>query len=66
MITASHPNTWMYGGILRRHPWEASGGTAQLWNGEEVEVREGDVVTMLWTGGVVHMVEVERPESPEA
>jgi hypothetical protein len=66
VITASHPNTWMYGGILMDHDWETDGGTAKLWNGDEVEVHRGDVVTMLWTGGVVHVVEVKRPGTPRA
>lgn len=67
----SHPNRWIYGGMLRGVEWSADAGRLRTWNGSVVDVQQGDTVLALFTGapavvfvGAVRDGEMVEPDSP--
>lgn len=59
-LTTSHPNPWLYGGVLDRVRWEAGEMQVQCWGGRVEDVSDGDEVLVLRTPGYTQVVRVER------
>lgn len=60
MITRSTPNAWLYAGIICDHEWEGEPGSIPV-DGAQVEVEEGDVLSILHTGSpLARVVSVTR------
>lgn len=62
----SHPNRWLYGGVLDRVEWEAGETIVRTWTGATEAVRDGDTLVLIYTGApAVTVVGVERAEQRE-
>ena len=46
----SHPNCWIYGGIIVPVDWDASPARLAMWGGALVDVEQGDTILTLFSG----------------
>lgn len=59
-LTASHPDRWLYGGILVWIEWTGPTTDLPFWDGRSRTVRAGDRVLTLRRSGSLLPVAVEQ------
>lgn len=58
MLTDSHPEPWLYAGILEVREWDWVPSRVERWDGEVVSIATGDRVLLLRTPAFSQVVEV--------
>lgn len=62
-MNRSHPERWLYGGVLVRIDWRGGNAKLSCWDGVVRVVEAGDTVVALQTPAALTPVEVEHPVS---
>lgn len=57
-LDTSHPNPWLYAGILEIREWDWLPSRVERWDGEIVSIGTGDRVLLLRTPAYSQVVEV--------